>query len=83
MFAFINGVQPLCGNFFTSIGKAFKGIFISTTRQFVFFLPLVFLLPTVFGLDGIVYSGPAADFAAVTLAAVFVWRETARMKRHE
>lgn len=81
MFAFINGIQPLCGNFFTSIGKAFKGVFISMTRQFLFFIPLVLLLPLAFGINGIIYSGPVADAAAMSLAVLFIVLELRSMKK--
>jgi len=79
--AFINGIQPLCGNFFTSIGKAFKGVFIAMTRQLIFFLPLILTLPIFFGINGIIYSGPIADAAAMALALLLVALEIRRMKR--
>jgi putative MATE family efflux protein len=79
--AFINGVQPLCGNFFTSIGKAFKGVFIAMTRQFIFFMPLILTLPIFFGINGIIYSGPIADAAAMALALLLVGLELRKMKR--
>lgn len=81
MFAFINGIQPLVSNFFTSIGKAFKGVFISMTRQFLFFIPLVLLMPLAFGVNGIIYAGPVADAAAMSLAVLFVVLELKSMKR--
>ncbi|MDR1943192.1 MAG: MATE family efflux transporter, partial [Synergistaceae bacterium] len=37
---FVNGVQPVTANFFTSIGKATRGLFMSLTRQILFLLPL-------------------------------------------
>ncbi|MCL2080752.1 MAG: MATE family efflux transporter, partial [Oscillospiraceae bacterium] len=82
MLAFINGIQPLCGNFFTSIGKAFKGVFIAATRQFIFFVPLILTLPRLFGINGVIYSGPIADAAAMTLALLLVGLELRKMKTH-
>jgi putative MATE family efflux protein len=79
--AFINGIQPLCGNFFTAIGKAFKGVFIAATRQLVFFVPLILTLPLFFGFSGIIYSGPIADAAAMTLALLLTGLELREMKR--
>lgn len=64
---FINGLQPIVSNFFSSIGKAWKGIFLSLTRQILFLLPLILLLPIFLGIDGVMYAGPIADgIAAVT-----------------
>ncbi len=73
------GIQPLTSNFFSSIGKAKMGIIMALTRQIVFLIPLILLLPCVFGIDGVMYAGPIADGAAVILAVCFVWREMKRM----
>ncbi|MDL2237963.1 MATE family efflux transporter [Christensenellaceae bacterium OttesenSCG-928-K19] len=82
MFAtFINGIQPLTANFFTSIGKAHKGIFISLTRQILFLLPLVLILPIFLGIDGVMYSGPIADGIASVVAILFIYREMKEMTR--
>lgn len=79
LFTFINGIQPLTSNFFTSIGKAKMGIVMSLTRQIIFLLPLILILPTFFGIDGVMYAGPIADAAAVILAGCFAWREMKKM----
>lgn len=79
---FLNGIQPLTANFFTSIGKAKMGIFISMTRQIIFLLPLILLLPVAFGgIDGVMYAGPIADGAAGILAVVLIVREMRSMHR--
>lgn len=65
---FINGFQPVVMNFFTSIGKANKGILLSLTRQIIFLMPLILIFPKFWGVDGIMYAGPIADGAAAALA---------------
>lgn len=80
IFTFLNGVQPTTSNFFTSIGKASRGILLSLTRQILFLLPLVLILPALFGIDGVMYAGPVADFASFLLAVLLVSRELKRMK---
>lgn len=72
---FLNGLQPLTANFFTSIGKAKMGIFMSMTRQIIFLLPLVVIFPAIWGIDGIMYAGPIADIVACLLAIFLVTRE--------
>lgn len=74
-FTFVNGIQPLTANFFTSLGKARKGIFLSMTRQLIFLIPLVLILPVFMGIEGVMYAGPIADAVAGVLALVFVYRE--------
>ena len=61
---FINGIQPVTANFFSSIGKATKGFFVSLTRQILFLLPLIVIFPIYGGIDGVMYAGPVADSAA-------------------
>ena len=72
---FINGVQPIVATFFTSIGKAGKGLLMSLTRQVIFLIPLILFLPTKLGIDGVVFAGPIADAAAALLAISFLVRE--------
>lgn len=75
LLTFVNGIQPVTANFFTSIGKAKVGLLISLTRQILFLLPLILIFPAFFGIDGVMYSGPVADAAAVVLAVIFVVKE--------
>lgn len=83
LFTFINGIQPLTSNFFTSIGKAKLGILMSLTRQIIFLLPLILILPVFWGIDGVMYAGPIADAAAVVLAGYFAWNEMKKMRAAE
>ena len=72
---FLNGIQPLTSNFFASIGKAKLGAAMSLTRQVLFLIPLVLILPLFFGINGVLYAGPVADCAAFIFAVTFVSRE--------
>ena len=76
---FINGIQPITSNFFTAMGKAPKGILMALTRQVIFLLPLLVLLPMVWGIDGVMYAGPIADGAAAILAIALVIRERGKL----
>ena len=76
-FTFIDFLQPISTTFFTAIGKAVKGAFLSLTRQILFFLPPLLILPLFMGIDGILFAGPIADFlsAAVTVIMIFIeWK---------
>lgn len=72
LFTAINGIQLITSNFFTSIGKSSRGIFLSLTRQVIFLLPMIIILPLIFGIDGVVYAGPIADFIAISLSITFL-----------
>jgi putative MATE family efflux protein len=70
--AFLGGIQPVTSNFFTSIGKAYKGMFIAMTRQILFLIPLLIILPQFFALDGILYAGPIAEAVTAIVAISLV-----------
>ena len=69
MFYPIVGFQMVTSNFFRSIGYAGTSIFLSLTRQLLFLLPLLFILPYFFGLNGIWASMPAADLISCVVSA--------------
>lgn len=69
------GIQIVSSGYFSAVGKPVKGMILSLTRQVIFFIPLVLILPHFLGLDGIMYSGPIADFVAFIVSTIFVVRE--------
>ncbi len=69
------GFQVVVGGFFQYIGKAPLAIFISLTRQLLFLLPLLWILPRTLGAYGVWISMPIADTASIVLAAaLFIWQ---------
>jgi Na+-driven multidrug efflux pump len=64
------GFQAVTTNFFQSIGKAKVSMFLSLSRQRIFLLPLLIVLPPMMGVDGVWWSLPASDTISffVTLA---------------
>lgn len=83
MLTFLNFLQPVTSTFFTSIGKAVKGAFLSLTRQILFLLPLILILPRFLGVDGILVAGPIADAFSALTAVLMVIYEFRLMKREE
>lgn len=78
-FTFTNFVQAIASNFFTAIGKPMKGILLSLTRQILFFLPFAVILPMYFGINGVMYAGPIADFMAAVTGILLSIQEVRRM----
>lgn len=72
MMIFLAGFQVVSSTFFQSIGKPLISIVLSLSRQVLFLVPLLIILPIFFGLDGILYAGPIADTAAFLLALGFI-----------
>ena len=80
-FTFLNGVQIACTTFFQAIGKAFKGALLSLTKQVIFLLPLLVILPRFIGVDGLMYAAPISDFIAFASAATFFVFEIKHMPK--
>lgn len=64
------GSQIIIQNFFQSVGRPLPSIFLSLTRQLIFLLPLLWLLPPYFGVQGVWMSMAGSDVLAAVLAAV-------------
>ena len=66
--------QAVITNFFQCIGKVKISIFLSLTRQLIMLLPLAYVLPMFWQLDGVWYSMPASDFAAFAMTIpILMW----------
>ncbi len=73
MLAFpIVGYQMVVTSFFQSIGKAKVSMFLSLSRQLIFLLPLLSILPQVYGVDGVWWSMPVSDFVASVVTFVIM-----------
>lgn len=68
------GFQVVISNFFQSIGRAKISIFLSLTRQFIFLIPGILILPLFFGLNGAWFATPLADVLSGIVAAVTFYR---------
>ncbi|MGN0221818.1 MAG: MATE family efflux transporter [Prevotella sp.] len=74
------GYQMVVTNFFQSIGKAKVSIFLSLSRQMIFLLPLVFILPPIFGVDGVWWAMPVSDTISAIVTLVMMARYVRKMR---
>ena len=66
--------QAVITNFFQCIGRVRISIFLSLSRQLIFLLPLAYLLPLRWGLDGVWASMPVSDFIAFSFTIpILLW----------
>lgn len=79
----IVGYQMVITNFFQSIGKAKISIFLSLSRQLLFLIPSLIILPSFFGVDGVWASLPLSDFIASLFASWFMIVYMKRFRNHE
>lgn len=75
----IVGFQIVTTNFFQALGMAGKAVFLSLTRQILFMIPLLFILPPMWGLDGVWSAFPISDSVATIVAAIFLWIQIKRI----
>lgn len=61
----ILGIQVIGASLFQAMGKIWPSLFLSLSRQVIFLIPLLLILPNFFGLDGIWISFPIADLLSV------------------
>ena len=62
------------GNFFQSIGMAKKSIILSLSRQVLFLIPLLLILPKFIGINGVWWSIPISDIIATILSIIMIYR---------
>lgn len=75
------GFQMVTSAFFQSIGKPQKSIVLSLTRQVLFLIPILLILPNYLQINGVWLSIAISDFLSVILAILLLWTEMKQFKR--
>lgn len=79
----IVGFQIAATNFFQALGMAGKSIFLSLSRQIIFMIPLLIILPPHWGLDGVWSAYPISDILATIVTTVLLMIEIKRIKHRK
>ncbi len=69
-------------NFFQAIRKPGKAIFLSLTRQVIFLIPALLILPRFFGVTGVWASMPVSDAASFILAAILISKQIKEFRKN-
>jgi putative MATE family efflux protein len=83
------GVQVISGNYFQSTGQPLKAMFLSLTRQVLYLIPLIYLMPVLIvhiipgaqPLDGVYSAYPVADVISCLTSVCFMAFEIRRLNR--
>jgi putative MATE family efflux protein len=75
------GFQIIGANYFQAVGKAGYAIVLSMSRQLILLIPLLLLLPAMFGLSGVWLASPIADFSAALLTGLFLFWELRKLSQ--
>ena len=71
---FVVGTQAVITNFFQCIGLVKVSIFLSLSRQLILLLPMAFVFPMFWGLDGVWYAMPVSDFGSFAMTVpLLMW----------
>ena len=76
------GFQLIGASYFQAMGKALPSFILSLARQIFFFLPLIFILPHYWGLNGIWFTFPIADILSVILTLIFFVPEIRKLRKN-
>lgn len=82
-FIYLVGNEIIATTFYQSIGNSRVAALITLNRQIIFLLPLVFILPLSFGIDGVWYAGATSDFASSLLSVTFIVFAIIKLKKLE
>jgi len=77
---FVVGSQAVITNFFQCIGKVKVSIFLSLSRQLFLLLPMAYIFPLFWQLDGVWYAMPASDFGSFAMTIPMLWWYMRRLK---
>ena len=76
----IVGIQLIGAAYFQAIGKALPALLLTLSRQGIFFIPLLFILPRFYGVDGVWMAFPIADVLSTIVTGFFLNREVSKLK---
>lgn len=75
------GFQIVSTSYFQATGKPAMAMFLTLSRQVIFFLPVLLILPHFIGLPGVWLASPLSDIGAFSLTAFFLLREMKKLNR--
>ena len=78
----IVGFQMVTTNLFQCLGMVRKSVFLSLSRQLLFLLPCIYILPPLLGSeDGVWYSFPISDTLSAIITGILAWRLLVKLGR--
>lgn len=77
------GFQIMSSTYFQAVGKARQAAVLSLSRQILFFIPLLLILPRFWGVEGVWRAAPISDLLAVCLSALLMYFEMRSLRETE
>lgn len=76
----LTGFQTVAAIYLQAVGKPGKSALLSLSRQIIFFVPTVIILPMFLGVTGVLWTGPVADGLAFVLSLALILYERKQLK---
>jgi len=76
------GFQSISSQYFQAVGKAKHAIFLSMSRQMILLIPLIIIMPNLFGLMGAWIATPLADLGAALITGIFLIKELRKLSKN-
>lgn len=78
------GVQMVSSSYFQAVGKPKQATLLGLSRQVFIFIPILLILPRIWGIEGAWWSGPLSDIGAFILTGIWLLVEIKQLdKKHE
>ncbi|MBU1043866.1 MAG: MATE family efflux transporter [Candidatus Omnitrophica bacterium] len=74
------GIQILGTRYFQAVGKGVHAVLIGISRQLFLFIPILYVLSIVWGVEGVWLSSPVTEILATVVTAFFLARELKLLK---
>lgn len=71
---FLFGFYTVYSSLFLALGKGAKGFVLGACRQGICFVPVIILLPKIWGINGILYAQPIADVFSAVITVFMAWQ---------
>ncbi len=75
----IMAFQVICSGYFQAVGKPVQATLLGLSRQLLIFMPLLLILPRIWGIEGVWRTAPIADVLSAIVTGVFIYLEMKRL----
>ena len=79
--SFLFGMFYVLSNALQAMGAAISALIINMSRQGLIYIPVIFLLQSIIGMDGLLWAQPVADILSIVLV-IILYRVTLKNKIH-
>jgi putative MATE family efflux protein len=71
----IMAFQVICAGYFQAVNKPIPATLLGLSRQLLIFIPLLLILPRIWGIEGVWRTAPTADVLSAIVTGIFIYRE--------